>query len=190
MAQSSSNESVDAAGVERILDSVQHAENVRTRQREDALREVFVLDNRYVLKRFTWELGDRNPRPLWRIEHEALARLDGLPFPRSVGYRRRDRDGRACMEYVRSYLPGAPVETFGLREARRAGNLLAAAHARGVVTDDALKGNFLALPDGELGFVDLGRARIYPDRPRPWSFLSAGNWQSFGATVWAMTRSS
>jgi hypothetical protein len=173
VAGNSRNESVDEAEVERILDAARHAENVRTRRRRDALREVFVLDQRFVLKRFTWDPGTQHPRPLWKIEHEALSRLEGLPFPRSVGYRRRDHDKKAIMEYVRSYLPGSPVDCFGLVEARQAARLLAAAHARGVVTDDALKGNFLTLQDGDLGFVDLGRARVYP-RPTPAMVLFVG----------------
>lgn len=152
---------VNAGNVERIIAGARRRENVRTRQREDALREVFVLDDAYVLKQYTWDAGRPLPRPLWIIEHEALARLEGLPVPRSIGFRARTGDDRRIVEYVRTYLPGAPVARFGLEEARLAGQLLADIHARKVVTDDALKGNFLRLPDGALGFVDFGRARVY-----------------------------
>ncbi len=152
---------VNAAEVERIIAGARQRENVRTRQREDALREVFVLDDTYVLKRFTWPAGRPRPRPLWQTEHEALARVEGLPLPESIGYRPRRVDGRHVMEYLRTYLPGSPVAAFGLAEARHAAGLLAAIHGRRVVTDDALKGNFLRLPDGTLGFVDMGRARVY-----------------------------
>ena len=153
---------VNGDAVDRVLAGARRLENVRTRQREDALREVLVLDDAYVLKRFTWDAGAPVPRPLWRTEHQALARTEGLPLPASIGYRCRDADGRRIMEYVRTYLPGSPVERFGLPEARDAAQLLAAIHDRRVVTDDALKGNFLRLPDGTLGFVDMGRARVYP----------------------------
>jgi hypothetical protein len=88
--------------------------------------------------------------------------VQGLPLPVSIGYRPRSADGCRIMEYVRTYLPGSPVERFGPPEAQHAGQLLAAIHHRGVVTDDALRGNFLRLPDGTLGFVDMGRARVYP----------------------------
>jgi hypothetical protein len=153
---------VNGGHVARIIAGARRRENVRTRQREDALREVFVLDDAYVLKRFTWDEGRPPPRPLWQIEHAALARVKGLPLPQSIGYRARTEQGRRIVEYVRTYLPGTPVKRFGLDEARLAGDLLAHIHARRVVTDDALKGNFLRLPDGTLGFVDFGRARVYP----------------------------
>ena len=161
MTHPESLDAVNGDAVERVISGARRRENVRTRQREDALREVFVLDDAYVLKRFTWEAGGPIPRRLWRTEHEALARVQGLPLPVSIGYRPRSADGLRIMEYVRTYLPGSPIEAFGLREARQAGQLLAAIHHRRVVTDDALKGNFLRLPDGTLGFVDMGRARVY-----------------------------
>ncbi len=158
---------VNGDSVERIIAEARRRANVRTRQREDALREVFVLDDAYVLKRFTWDVGRPLPRPLWQIEHEALARLEGLPVPRSIGYRARIEHDRRIVEYVRTYLPGAPVERFGLDEARLAGELLAHIHARWVVTDDALKGNFLRLPEGRWDSSISAGPGSTQESPRP-----------------------
>ncbi len=125
------------------------------------LREVWLVDGTVVEKHFTHYPGRRDIRPLWRREHLALSRLDGLPVPRSLGWtRERTPDGP---RYIlrKTYVPGRALTTITAKDATEMGRLMANFHARGVVNNDPAPSNFVRTPDGILFCVDFGRSRTF-----------------------------
>lgn len=128
------------------------------------LREVVLEDGRHVVKRFVHHAGRHDRRRVWELEDHALRRLEGLPVPRSLGYRKgRCADGP---EYVlrKEYICGSPLAKPAAADAADMGRLLAAIHQRCVVTGDPALANFLRTPEGELYFIDFGRSRIFGRR--------------------------
>ena len=125
------------------------------------LREVWVEDGRVVEKHFRQYSGRRDFRHLWKREHLALRRLEGLPVPRSLGWKRmRTPEG---LDYVlrKTFLPGTPLVQATPRDAADMGQLLAAIHGRRVVNNDPSTANFIRQPDGQLACIDFGRSRTF-----------------------------
>jgi tRNA A-37 threonylcarbamoyl transferase component Bud32 len=137
------------------------------------LREVYLEDGREIVKRFVHHKGRRDWRRVWQREDCALRRLEGLPVPKTHGYcKNRSAEGP---EYIlrKQYIAGTPLTTLTTQEAQDMGTLLARIHERGVVTGDPSHENFLRAIDGELYFIDFGRARTWRMRT-PLFYLYAG----------------
>ncbi|WP_148861672.1 BUD32 family EKC/KEOPS complex subunit [Marinobacter fonticola] len=149
---------------------------LKSRWIHNTRREVYITPSGYVLKRFCQFPGRKDFRRVWRREHRALARLEGLSVPRSLGYMQADHSaGRSSVLYVRSCLAGDPLEHIALPDIPRVADLFATFHNRGVVTLDPQPENFLhpaSQPD-TLAFIDFGRARVY-NAVNPLLYISIG----------------
>ncbi|HOE01222.1 MAG TPA: hypothetical protein PKI64_09250 [Kiritimatiellia bacterium] len=154
-----------------ILAGAQRWELLRKRRAKETLRSVFRVDDRYVAKQFEIPLAARRYRRPWLAEDACLRRLDGRGAPRSFGWCEETVGDRRVVWLVKEYVVGAPVETFAAADLPAAARLLAGVHAQAVVTDDASAGNFLRTPDGQMEFLDFGRARPY--RRAGWRFDAA-----------------
>ncbi|HLV77804.1 MAG TPA: hypothetical protein VKY53_07785 [Marinobacter sp.] len=140
------------------------AVRVKERWIHNTLREVFLTSNGYVLKRYSHFPGRKDYRKVWHREHTALARLSGLPVPRSLGFVSVvHQPGTTSVLHLRTLLAGAPVQWAPTEDMQRLAQLLSAFHKRMVVTLDPQQENFIRLDQttGELGFIDLGRARVF-----------------------------
>mgnify|MGYP003589099473 CR=1 FL=1 len=125
------------------------------------LREVWLVDEQVVEKRFLHHPGRRDWRPLWQRGHRALERLAGLPVPRSLGWHREMAPEGPLYILRKTYLAGRPLHTVTPDDARYMGSLLCALHGRGVVNNDPAPDNFIRTPDGTLACVDFGRSRTF-----------------------------
>lgn len=125
------------------------------------LREVWLVDGQTIEKHFTHHPGRRDWRPLWKREHEALIRLEGLPVPRSLGWHQTITPEGPCYILRKSYLPGDPLRQATMKDAEDMGALLARFHQRLVVNNDPALGNFVRAQDGTLACVDFGRSRTF-----------------------------
>ena len=154
-----------------ILAGAQRWELLRKRRAKETLRSVFRVDDRYVAKKFEIQLAARRYRRPWLAEDACLRRLDGRGVPRSFGWFEEPAGDQRVVWLVKEYVVGTPVETFAAADLPAAARLLAGVHAQAVFTDDASAGNFLRTPDGQMEFLDFGRARPY--RRTGWRFDAA-----------------
>lgn len=154
-----------------ILAGAQRWELLRKRRAKETLRSVFRVDDRYVAKQFEIPLAARRYRRPWLAEDACLRRLDGRGAPRSFGWFEETAGDRRVVWLVKEYVAGTPVETFSAADLPAAARLLAGVHGLAVFTDDASAGNFLRTPDGQMEFLDFGRARPY--RRAGWRFDAA-----------------
>ena len=154
-----------------ILAGAQRWELLRKRRAKETLRSVFRVDDRYVAKKFEIPLAARRYRRPWLAEDACLRRLDGRGVPRSFGWFEEPAGDQRVVWLVKEYVVGTPVETFAAADLPAAARLLAGVHAQAVFTDDASAGNFLRTPDGQMEFLDFGRARPY--RRTGWRFDAA-----------------
>jgi len=134
---------------------------VRDRTPGGVHREVFLTGDGHVVKRFTHPGAPPRFRRPWVVEHRALVRLDGRGAPRPVGYVLDEAEGRVTATLVRNYLEGEPVGPLDDGLVSEIASLLAGFHEAGVATNDAHLSNFVRMPDGNLGFLDFGRARVF-----------------------------
>lgn len=125
------------------------------------LREVWMVDESLVEKRFQHFPGRRDWRPLWKREHQALQQLEGLPVPRSLGWRRDSSPQGPLYVLHKSFVPGEPLRTTTARDAADMGELLASFHQRLVVNNDPSPSNFVRTPEGQLACIDFGRSRTF-----------------------------
>jgi hypothetical protein len=153
----------DYAGLRVIFD----------RRDKNMVRNVYVLDERVLIKTFTEHPGKRDRRTPWVREHNALQWLMGLPVPASLGCDTvRRRDGRAMFVLRKEYLPGEPLETLNARSIRQFAELMGGIHARGVVANDPARANVLQGNDGRLAVLDFGKARLFRWKtPRFWWYI-------------------
>ena len=154
-----------------ILAGAQRWELLRKRRAKETLRSVYRVDERYVAKKFEIPRTARHYRRPWLAEDACLRRLDGRGAPRSFGWYEETAGDRRVVWLVKEYVAGAPVDVFTAADLPAAARLLAGVHAQAVFTDDASAGNFLRTPDGQMEFLDFGRARPY--RRAGWRFDAA-----------------
>jgi len=140
----------------------------KSRKKYSTERHVFVIDDRYVVKRYRAYAWGRWWTPYWKREHEALERLRGLPVPQTYGYFRArtgpNRDAIYARECVRgeSLQDSIPILTEAvLPEVAR---LVAEVHNRLVIANDYALHNLLRAEDGRLYFIDFHRARTFHSR--------------------------
>lgn len=155
--------SPDHAGLRVIFD----------RRDKNTVRNVYVLDERVLIKTFTEHPGKRDRKTPWAQEHKALQWLKGLPVPASHGCDTvRRRDGRDMFVLRKEYLPGAPLETLNAPAIHLFAELMGAMNARGVVANDPARANVLQRSDGSLAMFDFGKAKLFRWRtPRFWWYL-------------------
>lgn len=159
----------DYAGLRVIFD----------RRDKNTVRNVYVLDERVLIKTFTEHPGKRDRKKPWAQEHRALQWLKGLPVPESHGCDAVQRqDGRTMFMLRKEYLPGAPLETLNTHTIHRFAELMNAMNARGVVANDPARANVLQRSDGELAMFDFGKAKLFGWKtPRFWWYLGKEHMQ-------------
>ena len=146
---------------EKILKESRHWELLRKRRAKETLRSIFRVDGRYVAKKFEIPLDVRRYRRPWLAEDACLRRLDGAGAPRTCGWFEETEADQRVVWLVKEFVAGAPVETFAATDLPAVARLLAGVHAQAVMTDDASAGNFLRTLDGDLQFLDFGRAKWF-----------------------------
>ena len=124
-------------------------------------REVFLTGDGHVVKRYTHEGRPPLIRRPWVQEHRALSRLQGRGAPLPVGYVSERSAGRRRVILVRHFVAGAPVGILEASVLEEIANLMARFHEAGVTTDDAHRHNFIRGANGDLVFLDFGRARVF-----------------------------
>lgn len=146
---------------QEIVAHAQRWELLRKRRAKETLRSVYRVDDRYVAKKFEIPLDVRRYRRPWLAEDACLRRLDGRGAPRSLGWFEETAGDRRVVWLVKEFVAGDPVETFAATDLPAVARLLAGVHAQAVITDDASAGNFLRTLDGDLQFLDFGRAKRF-----------------------------
>lgn len=135
---------------------------VKKRWIHSTLRQVYITDNGFVIKRYSHFPGRKDYRLPWRREHRALQRLTGLNVPTTHGYIRvRHSRQTYSHTFVRTLLPGSELSWKSERQIDQAAKLLVSFHRLGVVTLDPSRENFIQTEDGNIGFIDFGRARTF-----------------------------
>jgi len=159
----------DYAGLRVIFD----------RRDKNMVRNVYVLDERVLIKTFTEHPGKRDRKTPWTQEHRALQRLSGLPVPASHGCDTAPRrDGRTMIVLRKEFLPGAPLESLSSHVILQFAALMGAMHARGVVANDPARANVLQRSDGQLAVLDFGKAKLFDWKtPRYWWYLGKEHMQ-------------
>lgn len=140
---------------------------IKQRWIHHTLREVFLSDRGFVLKRYSHFPGRKDYRRVWNREHRALSKLQGLPVPQSMGFVSvKHQTGISGVLYLRTLLPGKPVAWESDHQVSQLPDLLAAFHRRGVVTLDPQRDNFILTGNTQqtLGFIDFGRSRVFSRR--------------------------
>ena len=137
---------------------------LQTRHVREVHREVFLTGDGYVIKRYTHESRPPLIRRPWVQEHRALSRLKGKGAPLPVGYISETSAGRRQVILVRHFVAGAPVEVIDASALEEIAALMVRFHEAGVTTDDAHRHNFIRSANGNLVFLDFGRARIFSRR--------------------------
>lgn len=138
---------------------------VKKRWIHSTLRQVYITDNGFVIKRYSHFPGRKDYRLPWRREHRALQRLAGLNVPTTHGYIRVKHDGDVYSHtFVRTLLPGEELRWTSTSQIDQAAELLVRFHRMGVVTLDPARENFIQTGDGNIGFIDFGRARTFVQR--------------------------
>jgi tRNA A-37 threonylcarbamoyl transferase component Bud32 len=150
----------NAESVRRILATGQWT-LLQTRHVRGVHREVFLTGDGHVVKRYTHEGRPPLIRRPWIQEHRALSRLQGQGAPLPVGYISEVSAGRRRVILVRHYVEGAPVKAIEASILEEIAALLVRFHDAGVTTDDAHRHNFIRNANGNLVFLDFGRARIF-----------------------------
>jgi len=140
----------------------------KSRAKRSTERHVFVIEDRYVVKRYRAYSWGRWWSPYWKREHDALTRLDGLPVPKTYGYFRTRSGGARDVIYARECVRGTPLKASMtvLPEALlpEVADLMAEVHRRLVIANDYSLQNLLRGDDGRLYFIDFHRARVFTRR--------------------------
>ncbi|MBL1271837.1 MAG: hypothetical protein COB25_005255 [Oceanospirillales bacterium] len=130
----------------------------------NTLREVFLTENGYILKRYSHFPGRKDYRKVWKREHDALCRLGDLNTPDSMGYinvkHNRNLSGTL---HLRTLLPGSTVNWATENRVESLAEFMADIHRRHVVTLDPQHENFIDTHNHHhpIGFIDFGRARVF-----------------------------
>lgn len=155
---------------EEIIRTIKTWKQLSQRQARETLRTVFLADDRYIVKKF--EIPDRinDYRQPWVQEHNALTRSPADCVPASLGFSEMVTDNLRIAYLVKDYVPGRVCDHFEDGDMLEAGRLLARLHQHGIITDDTNVHNFLKKENGQMIFIDMGRALIYPARTIPLFF--------------------
>ena len=146
--------SLPAAPPEKILQESRHWELLRKRRAKETQR-------RFVAKKFEIPLDVRRYRRPWLAEDACLRHLDGVDAPRSYGWFEETEADQRVVWLVKEFVAGEPIDTFASADLPAVARLMARIHKRLIITDDASAGNFIRTLDGEMQFLDFGRARLF-----------------------------
>ncbi|UCC15487.1 MAG: hypothetical protein JSW21_06070 [Gammaproteobacteria bacterium] len=147
--------------VREILASLDKLEPMQQRRVRGVLRSVHRAGDRFVIKRYVHGESPPPRRRPWVVENTALTRLGGLHAPKAIGYIEEKTDCGMTATLVRQFVAGDPIAEPDGKLAREIASLMAALHGRGVTTEDAHRHNFIRTPEGELMFLDFGKARVF-----------------------------
>ena len=159
--------------LEKILRDSRHWELLRKRRAKETQRSVFRVDGHCVVKKFELPLDARAYRRPWLAEDACLRRLDGDGAPRSFGWFEETEADQRVVWLVKEFVAGEPVDAFVATDPPAVARLMARIHNRLIITDDASPGNFIRTLDGEMQFLDFGRAQLFR-RPGLWFDLHVG----------------
>jgi len=159
---------------------------IRRKKKKNIIHEIYLWDQMLV-KRFIKTAPWPDTRQVWRIEHKALQRLDGLTVPKTYGFVKKKCNGATEIIYAREYLDGKPVKQFEIEDMDPMARMMAQIHQQGVVTRDPSLENFIKTDTGKILFIDFGRSIILnPKNPviidymgkelsRLWRYAFAGD---------------
>lgn len=139
----------------------------KPRKRQKCLCENYELDNRFIIKQFSFENKHRPKTNWWKIEDYALSILDGdLGCPKSYGFIEENNGHKRCVYLVKEKINGKTLEEIGKKilteeQSTETGSLLAQLHNRNIVTRDCHLENLLLTEKNTLSFIDFGKARHY-----------------------------
>ena len=130
----------------------------------NTLREVFLTENGYVIKRYCHFPGRKDYRKVWQREHDALIRLKDFNTPNSMGYVSVNHNAEVTGTlHLRTLLPGSTVNWANEATLKSLAKLIADIHKRHVVILDPQHENFILTHSLQqpVGFIDFGRARVF-----------------------------
>lgn len=127
-----------------------------------------IFESLYVLKKFEPNKVHKNE---WVIEYDVISHLNNnnILAPSCYGYRVDDTGAYLFKEYV----PGQPLKNYNKETAPQLALMFSKFHAAGVVTCDAHNDNVIQTLDGELLFIDFGKAIIFKNKNLLFYFTAA-----------------
>lgn len=133
----------------------------------------WIFDEQVLIKKYVLHPGKQNRWKVWEKERRALECLRELATPACLGhFTVREPDGLTAHVLLKEFIPGDDVAALDEPEIGTFAELMANIHARGAVTNDPTCANLIRTTDGQLAFIDFGRAAIYPQRgPVYWWYL-------------------
>ncbi|MDZ7760476.1 MAG: hypothetical protein U5L00_09500 [Desulfovermiculus sp.] len=135
------------------------------------IREVYRYEQT-LIKRFIKTSPLPDMRRVWRMEDQALKRLEGLSVPATYGYKIHRHKDFLEIIYAREFVQGQPIDTFTLEDMVPLGQRMAQIHKRGVITRDPAPNNFIKTQAGDILFIDFGRsALLNPKNPGIFYYL-------------------
>ncbi len=158
----------DFAFVSSLPDSRPGVVVAKSRKKYSTERHVFVIEDRYVVKRYRAYAWGRWWRAYWKREHDALERLRDLPVPKTYGYFRTKHGANRDVIYVRECVRGeqlnASMRILNGTVLPEVCDLMAEVHRHLVIANDYALHNILRGADGRLYFIDFHRARVFRRR--------------------------
>jgi tRNA A-37 threonylcarbamoyl transferase component Bud32 len=139
----------------------------KARKRQKCLCENHELDNRFIIKQFSFDNKHRPKINWWQLEDNALSLLSGeLGCPKSYGFIEENHEHKRCVYLVREKIIGKTLKEIGQKvltekQSAETGVLLAQLHNRNIVTRDCHLENLLLTEKNTLSFIDFGKARHY-----------------------------
>jgi hypothetical protein len=161
------------SAIEEILSGATSWKLLSERQARETRRMVYLVDDRFVLKKFEVPRSVRSFRRPWIIEDKVLCRMHGDGAPRTHGFTEKNEGDHRVFWLAKEYLAGDVMETIPADDVPEIARLMAMIHRHLIITDDANIHNFLKRPDGSFAFVDFGRARNFIWRS-PWFLMNIG----------------
>jgi len=127
-----------------------------------------IFENSYVLKKFS---PNKNHKNEWVVEYDVINHLNknNMLVPSCYGYR-VDNSGAYLFK---EYIPGKPLKNYTQETAQQLSLMFSKFHAVGVVTCDAHNDNVIQTFDGELIFIDFGKATIFKKKDLFFYFIVA-----------------
>jgi RIO-like serine/threonine protein kinase len=161
----------------------------KQRRKYSTERHVFVIDHRYVAKRYRAYGWGRWWSPYWKREHDALTRLQGLPVPATYGYTRVRHGRNRDVLYVRECVQGEPLQKtmpiLNHEVLPEVARLVAEVHKRLVIANDYALHNLYRGADGRIYFIDFHRARSFSRRSLSyWSYVGKDLCHLYKVSCW------
>ncbi|MGH1486220.1 MAG: lipopolysaccharide kinase InaA family protein [Cellvibrionaceae bacterium] len=139
----------------------------KPRKRKMCLCENYELEDRFIIKQFTFQNKDRPHINWWQLEDSILSILDGaLGSPKTHGFLEENNGSKRIVFLVKDKIKGNTLEELKQtllteKQSAETGQLLAKLHNRNIVTRDCHLENLLLTTSNTLSFIDFGKARAY-----------------------------